>query len=546
MKLTFKLIVAALSLTLLAKSQNTVVPKRGCGTKVPPPEWDAWFNQKVKEYKDNKSAAKTQDHASVTIPVIVHIIHGGQTVGLFPNITQAQVRSQIDVLNKDYAGIGYNSYQLAATGFSAVGIANTNITFCLAQYDPSGNLLPEPGIDRVNYTANGWPNPNTPTTSAAFQSLMDNTIKPNTIWDATNYFNIWVSDVNFNAELLGYATFPAGSTLVGLPSTGNAGTDGIWVWARSFGTTGAAQAPYNLGRTASHEAGHWLGLRHVGGDGNGNVSGDCSATDYCNDTPPQTGGNAGGQYGQNFGSPTYPLHANSCPPNDPYGDMFMNFMDYVDDAYCYMFTPDQNDRIQTALVNGYFRNMLPTSATTLCAGMPYADFTTDSIACFNGGVAPYNITDGGLVTPTYSWSVKPSTAVTFSPNSQNANPTINFPGVGFYTITMVATNSLGVSAATMTIRLENCTGLSGTSLFNKTIHLFPNPSSGQLNISTNLSAEKGLDLSIYNALGELVLANRYQNSSNFNIDLSAFPNGVYSVSISNGDEKLLKRLILNK
>jgi hypothetical protein len=133
MKLNFKLIVAALGLTLFANSQTTnttgIMHKRGCGTKVPPPEWDAWFNKKVEEYKENRPSAKTQEHVSITIPVIVHVIHGGQNVGTYPNITSAQIMSQISVLNKDYAGTGYNSYQLANTGFSVVGVANTHITF---------------------------------------------------------------------------------------------------------------------------------------------------------------------------------------------------------------------------------------------------------------------------------------------------------------------------------------------------------------------------------------------------------------------------------
>ncbi len=160
-------------------------------------------------------------------------------------------------------------------------------------------------------------------------------------------FNIWVSDVNPSVEILGYATFPGGSNLAGIISNvGTAGTDGVWIWSKSFGNTGTLQFPYNLGRTASHEIGHWLGFRHIGGDGNNNSFGDCSATDFCDDTPPQTGGFNQGAFGQNFGAPTYPLHVNVC--SSPYGDMFMNFMDYTDDASNYMFTPDQNIRMQTA------------------------------------------------------------------------------------------------------------------------------------------------------------------------------------------------------
>ena len=550
MKLNFKLIVAALSLSLVSRSQNVlsqdpVINKRGCATAAPSAEWETWFNKKVEEYKLNRPSGKTQN-ISITIPVVVHVIHGGSAVGIYPNITSTQVYSQINVMNKDFGGIGYNSYQLANTGFSVVGVANTHITFCPAQYDPSGNLLTEPGIDRVNYNTNGWTNPATPNTLSAFQSLMDGTIKPATIWDPTNYFNIWVSDVNSNAYILGYATFPGGSTLSGIVSNvGTAGTDGIWVWSRSFGNTGAVNAPYNLGRTATHETGHWLGLRHIGGDGNNNPAGDCNATDYCDDTPPQKGGFASGTYGQNFGAPTYPLHPNVC--SSPIGDMFMNFMDYSDDAYCYMFTPDQNDRMQTALANSYFRTQLSSSAFTVCSGMPLADFINDTIACVNSGVTPFNTTDG-TPTPTYSWSVKPSAGITFSPASTSASPNINFPSIGFYTVTMVATNSLGVTSNTLGLRIEDCTGLKENSLSEQTIILAPNPTSGQLSITTNLRSEKQLQLSVYNSFGQLVMSKHYTSSgaSTVIIDLSAYPNGVYNVSITSGNEKIVKRVILNK
>lgn len=551
MKLSNKLVLAALSLSLVIKSQSTlpeegsVKNKRGCGTAVPSAEWDAWFNKKVQEFKDNRPNGKVQS-ISVTIPVIVHVLHGGANPGVYPNISAAQIRSQIDVLNKDYAGNGFNSYKLASTGFAPVGVANTNITFCLAQLDPSGNTLAEAGIDRVNWSSAGFTNPATPTSISAFQSLMDNSIKPNTIWDPTSYFNIWVSDVNSNVDLLGYATFPGGSTLAGLSSNiGNANTDGIWVWSRSFGNTGTLQSPYNLGRTATHETGHWLGLRHIGGDGNGNSAGDCNATDYCDDTPAQKGGFGTGTFGQNFGAPTYPLHANAC--SSTFGDMFMNFMDYTDDAINYMFSPDQSTRMQTALANGYYRNMLSTSSETLCSDKPIADFLVDSIACFNSAITPENLTSEGSLTPTYTWSVKPATGVTFAPASTNANPAIQFPSTGYYTITVVVSNSIGVSSNTLSLRLEDCTGLKENTLSGSSIRLIPNPTNGLVSITTDLNSTKELQLSIYNALGEVILSRQFAGTdSKLNLDLSSYPNGVYTVSISNGADRIVKRLILTK
>jgi hypothetical protein len=370
MKLHLPVLGLALGLSLSFHAQNnqTIIPHRTCGTDVPSAEWNEWFNQKVEEYKEQQALGKVQQSTYV-IPVIVHVIHGGQAVGTYPNISQTQINSQINVLNADFAGTGLNSGNLAATGFSVVGAANTNITFCLATKDPNGLALAEPGIERISYVAKGWSNPTSFTSPSTFQNFINTTVKPNTIWNPAKYLNIWVTDCSNNVGLLGYATFPAGSGLSGIPGgTGSSTSDGIWNWARAFGNTGTLLAPYNKGRTATHEIGHWLGLRHIGGDAS-SVSGDCNASDFCNDTPPQKGGANGGQYGQNYGGPAYPLHAtgsNSCSAAAPNGDMFMNFMDYTDDAFMYMFTPGQATRMQTAMQNGTYRSQLTANSTSLC------------------------------------------------------------------------------------------------------------------------------------------------------------------------------------
>ncbi|HEY4797500.1 MAG TPA: zinc-dependent metalloprotease, partial [Bacteroidia bacterium] len=137
-------------------------------------------------------------------------------------------------------------------------------------------------------------------------------------------------------------------------------TDGFWAYANAFGSkniypSGIYDASYCYGRTCTHEIGHYLGLRHIWGDGS-------CVTDYCNDTPPATAAN--------YTCPTsYPFHAGTCtssPSNSPDGEMTMNFMDYVYDNCMYMFTVDQTARIQTAMSSGTYRKNLNTSAATLC------------------------------------------------------------------------------------------------------------------------------------------------------------------------------------
>jgi len=173
-----------------------------------------------------------------TITVIFHVIHGGQPVGTYPNLTQAQINSQIPVLNDDYAGIGFNSGTYPSTaftswatntfiasssldGFGRIAIANTGITFKLATTDSVGNILAEPGIERISYVAKGWTNPASFTSLSTFQSYIDGTIKPATTWNCSNYLNIWISDVNSSVGLTGYTPFPPGTTLPGITVTSN-------------------------------------------------------------------------------------------------------------------------------------------------------------------------------------------------------------------------------------------------------------------------------------------------------------------------------------
>ncbi len=253
------------------------------------------------------------DEIVYRIPTIVHVVHGGEPVGVGTNISEAQVLSQFEALNEDYRrlGGGYNEHPDGA---------DIKIEFYPVTVDPNGKPLAEPGIDRVF----GY--------RAFFEYLpIEYELKPNTIWDTDRYFNIWV--LNFGGSMsnvLGYAQFPTMSGLEGLPDDLAAETDGVVIGYRYFGRTGVVQAPFNLGRTATHEVGHWLGLRHIWGDG------DCTASDYCEDTPPANGPNQ---------SCTF---RDSCPFDDK-PDMIENYMDYSDDPCMSVFTNDQKTRIRTVL-----------------------------------------------------------------------------------------------------------------------------------------------------------------------------------------------------
>ncbi len=434
---------------------NTIT-KRTCGTEQPNAAWDTWFNKEVEKFKAAQASGKTQA-LNYTIPVIVHVIHGGQAVGTFPNIAQGQINSQITVLNQDFSGTGLNVGNCPSV-FTSL-ISNTGVSFCLAQKDPNGVTLAEPGIDRINYISKGWNNPagaayNTP---ATFQAYVNGTIKPGSIWDPTKYMNIWITDENAATGLLGYATFPAGTTLTGMSNLGTATTDGLWCWARAFGSNsifpgGTYDPIYNKGRTATHEIGHWVGLRHIWGD-DGTA---CTGSDFCNDTPNQAD--------ENYGCPNFATNT-SCSNA---GDMAMNFMDYTDDPCMYMFTNDQNTRIQTAMSQGTYRSQLSTSAATLCTiapATPTAAFTMASTGCIGSGVTVNNTTNG-TPPPTYVWTSSPATGVSFSPNNAASAPTINFTTPGTYSISVAATNSLGTNSVGHSIVISNCAALCADTITN--------------------------------------------------------------------------------
>ncbi|MCS7152522.1 MAG: M43 family zinc metalloprotease [Bacteroidia bacterium] len=283
------------------------------------------IRQKVLEKKSLMERARTIGGV-YRIPVVVHVIHNGEPVGSGSNISNANIYHQIEVLNEDFRRMpntpGWNAHPNGA---------DTRIEFVLAKRDPNGN--PTTGIVRWNRNTQGWNAP--PYT----QAYMEGTIKPATQWDPNRYLNIWVADLS--GGLLGYAQFPDASGLLGMPGdqgmgscTGPANTDGVVILYSAFGSalkgSTGLNPPYHLGRTTTHEIGHWLGLRHTWGDG------DCSVDDFCDDTPLCNGAS--------YGCPANP---SSCIAG--VRRMIENYMDYSDDGCMNIFTLDQALRMRIVL-----------------------------------------------------------------------------------------------------------------------------------------------------------------------------------------------------
>ncbi len=258
-----------------------------------------------REYETDSARARAV-FPIITIPVVVHVVYNTAA----QNISDAQIASQIRILNEDYrmqnadrSGIPDPFKPLAA---------DAKIEFKLAVRDPDGNSTN--GITR------------TFTRERSFDSFSDsvkfNSTGGKDAWPRDKYLNMWVCDLS--SGLLGYAQFPGGA----------AATDGVVMDYQYFGDIGTATAPFDKGRTTTHEVGHWLNLRHIAGDD----FGACTGSDQIDDTPNQAD--------QNFGRPIFP-HI-TCG-NGPDGDMFMNYMDYVDDVAMFMFTADQVARMRAAL-----------------------------------------------------------------------------------------------------------------------------------------------------------------------------------------------------
>lgn len=256
------------------------------------------------EIKNFQVKRTSGSRAVVTIPVVFHVVYNTTA----ENIPDTRLIEQLNVLTEDFRRLNADKTN-TPSGFQTVA-ADTEIEFCLAQRDPNGNATT--GITRTQ----------TSVTSFSTNDDVKFTSKGGKdIWDRNQYLNIWVC--NLGNSLLGYAQFPGGT----------AATDGVVNHYKYTGITGAT-APYNKGRTATHEVGHWLNLRHIWGD-------QSCGNDQVTDTPVQQD--------KNFDCPSYPHNPNSCSTTNSNGDMFMNYMDYTDDGCMNMFSSGQGARMQAAL-----------------------------------------------------------------------------------------------------------------------------------------------------------------------------------------------------
>jgi hypothetical protein len=317
-----KLLRLMLGMMLIGSTANAQV--RSCGTMenlerliAEDPSLETRMQQIEAETQEIINSPGRSMSAVINIPVVVHVVYNTSA----QNISDAQIRSQIDVLNEDFRRL--NADKVNTPSAFTASAADPEITFCLAGKDPSGaattgiirkatSVTSFSDNDGVKYSSSGGDN----------------------AWPSGSYLNIWVC--NLGGGLLGYAQFPGGP----------AATDGVVILYSAFGRGYSTVAPFNKGRTATHEVGHWLNLRHIWGDS-------YCGSDLVTDTPTQET--------SNYSCPSYPHRTCS---NTTSGDQFMNYMDYTDDGCMNMFTLGQKSRMQALFTSGASRYSL--SISTAC------------------------------------------------------------------------------------------------------------------------------------------------------------------------------------
>lgn len=498
--------------------------------------------------RDFVNTPQLRGEQTVTIPVVVNVVYKTSA----QNISDAQIMSQIEVLNEDFRRLNADADNTWSDA------TDPNIEFCLASVDPDGN--PTTGIRRKQT--------NKPSFSANDQVKTNGQgLAP---WDAGSYLNIWVC--NLGSGLLGYAQFPGGP----------AETDGVVIDYAYFGTEGTASAPFDLGRTATHEVGHYLNLRHIWGDG------PCSADDFVSDTPSSDGPNYGCALG----------HV-SCGS----ADMVQNYMDYSDDACMNLFTVGQSLRMDALFAPGGARASLLTSGGcgnvveptcedgvqngdetgVDCGGSncPACPATCDDgiqngdetgVDCGGSNCAPCNVSacdvPGGTVATsikrkraTLNWNAVDG-ALDYSIRFRVAGQTA-WSSEATTTSTSITASSLSNNATYEWEVRANCSGSSsdysatcsftagdanssscaGERLAISSVLAFPNPTTGQLSIQIEMEAGNGYEVSLMDGTGRVVYYENVGSANLVSLDLGGLPVGLYFVQVSNGMDVQMTRVI---
>jgi hypothetical protein len=429
----------------------------------------------------------------VTIPVVVQIVYRTTS----ENITDAQVRSQIDALNRDFNKENTDATKIPSV-FSGVA-ANCGIHFQLATTDPQG--ADTYGIIR-HYSSNmTW-------------GVSDDIKMPEkggfAPWNPSKYLNIWVC--NMGGRSIGFASFP------GMPAE----YDGIVIDYRAFGTTGTAKAPYSMGRTCVHEVGHFLGLYHIWGDSN-------CGDDHINDTPTQEA--------DHKGTPSFPQHS-SCNGTQT-ADMFMNYMDYVNDDAMFMFTNGQKDKMLATLTVSR-SSLMTTNAANLknvCAVQEIIVKTVQpTTATLNwdlvSGVKYYTLEYKKQSENT--WSSITTTSPSYVIGNLDAETTYEC---------QARTDCDNASFSKKTVfTTKSKTSITG--MASEAVRFYPNPVSDIATLSLDGDTFAGKKVTILDASGQVKFEKMYTTATpSVQLDMSEMGSGIYLIIVQKDNNRVVKKVM---
>jgi len=481
-------------------AQNTVVqpasPGRSCGTdayleelKQRNPDFarQQYQTEQIVQQALRQQGQYLRQATTITIPVVFHVVYNTPS----ENISDEQILSQLAILNADFSR--QNADTTNTPDYFRPYAADTRIEFCLATITPDGE--PTTGITRTQTYRSTF----TIGDEVKFSSQggID-------IWDRDEYLNIWVCNLGNN--LLGYA--PHFNT--------EAAADGVVVHYASVGAPPANKFEwkYNLGRTATHEVGHWLGLKHIWGQG-----ASCTDSDDIVDTPNQFVENTGCKTGFHL----------SCD-NGPYGDMYQNYMDYSDDACMNLFTGGQA---------AYMQAVLSTRRSTLynslaCSGSLKSDFTTSlkgDTLLVAGKQVQYKDASEGVRPTSWLWEFEGGVPAT----STLQHPVVTYPQPGKFTVKLTTSNG----------------SLSSTAVKEEYVHVtvndlavYPSPTSDFIAIEQPARILVR-EVQLLNSLGQVVFTSEVRDRV-LRVDVRALPAGIYYLRLTSTNGTAIRKVSVVK
>ncbi|MBK6610879.1 MAG: T9SS type A sorting domain-containing protein [Sphingobacteriales bacterium] len=509
-----------------------------------------------------KAALNTaKDDKTYYVPVVVHVIHQTDE----QKLSEEVIKSQIDVLNRDYSRQNADT-ALTRDVFKPVA-ANPNIQFYLTKIDPQGQ--PTNGITYTKTTVDNWSPLGDITKifevldkcgieladllggnlteeqmaclekelmgAGGFDKMKYNSNGGKDAWPTDKYLNIWVCNLGDLASgegaILGFAYPPVGAPNWPDGQTGTPETDGVVIHYQVFGTNNptlptAYKEVVGEGRTTVHEVGHYLGLRHIWGDG------DCTMDDGLTDTPEAAEAT---QQVCDYSKNTCDDGAADLP------DMLENYMDYSDEDCMNMFTEQQAGIIR-AMLEGPRVGLLD----TLTLQAPKADFTSDKFGEILVGTT-VNFSHLSSNATEFFWSFGPLGAT-----STLENPSYTYNEIGEYNVSFTASNSVGYDYITKDKYIKvvgEYTGITPPQQHPDKILTSVAPASGlhnayTISVNGNIAQLQGKTY-VFDALGRQVLSQNLQQKQQQVLMLNDLPKGIYYLVVALSQQSQTYKLIVN-